>query len=404
MRPIEESDEAPPAGAMPLSESEQDWQDKLAEEDRLQHIKDRKTHMRAQMDWPFRRRERPEKPKRRRLELRWSGGGGLAAQIVPFAALLLLAPFIDSPGWFYLLVLATAVPLALIAIPLRPLGPGSVWFRMLAPLLPAEAWLALRYARWNPWGTLALVSLCVLAGALYFVFAVRGKLRRREGKERDKQETPGGRGYLPVLEVQGRRQARRTRGRDGRSADKVYRRRLLVLVTLLAAISLAVPAVLGVGMALRRFSPDEASEFELDSVRDDALMARRMNGAYEQLQPKAWGEKNREQKLQALQALLNIETDALGLDRFDLRDPMVYTAVSGKGHTGVPGALQSGKSRAEARVRAMCHLAYHLRQLTISKDVTMHRFEDKAKGHEDSRYAEYAGKWENRLPEVDHAQ
>ncbi|MCL2299736.1 MAG: hypothetical protein FWC27_06270, partial [Firmicutes bacterium] len=325
-----------------------------------------------------------------------SGRWRLAAEIVPFAALLLLAPFVDNPPGFYLLVLITAAPLAAWAISLRPLGPGAWLFRMLAPVLPAQAWLAWRYAQWNPAGALLPVGLCVLVGSFYYIAAVRGK---GPGEDRHEKLVR----QKPVLEVRGRRQARRERSEEEKAASAAYGRRLLLFVTLLASVSLLAPAALGLGMELRRPAPNKMNEFEEASLRDDELMARRMNGAYEQLQPDAWGIKTREDKRRALQALLDVETDSLALERFDLRAPSVYAAVSGAGHTGVPSALLSGNSRAEERVRAMCHLAYHLMQLTAAGNAGLYRFEDMAKGYEDARYEKYAAQWALREPEVDHA-
>jgi len=401
MRPIEEKegDETPQVDLTRLSDSERDWRARIEEEDRQQHIRERKARLWTRMSWSSRREERPEKTKKRQRQAPRSGRGGLAAQVVPYAAIFLLAPFVNNPAWFYLLVLATAAPLALAAYSLRPLGAGAWLFRMLAPVLPAQAWLALRYALWNPTGTLTLVSLCVLAGSFYYIAAVRDKGRR---EDRPKHEKPN-RESTPVLELQDRRQVRRARGKDEKSANLAYGRRLLLFVTLLASVSLLVPAALGLGMELRRPSPNKMNEFEEASLHDDKLMARRMNGAYEQLQPEEWGRKDREGKRRALQALLDVETDSLALERFDLRDPAVYAAVSGAGHMGVPAALLSGKGKTQERVRAMCHLAYHLMQLTVSKDVSMYRFEDMAKGYENARYDKYVAQWALREPEVDHA-
>ena len=286
-----------------------------------------------------------------------------AAQVVPYAVMLLLAPLIKGEAGFYLLVLVTAAPVALAAILLRPLGRWAWLLRAVAPLLPLEAWFALRYFLWNLGGALALAGLCALAGLLYYGFAVRGKAR-------------GG--------------------------DKS--RGVLLFVTLLAAVTLLVPAALGVGLQLYRASPNERDDFAAQSLEDDELMTRRMNGAYELLQPEQWALMGREKKLEALQALLDVETDDLGLPRFDLRDPMVFTAVSGSGHTSVPAALFSVNTRAEQRVRAMCHLAYHLKQLTISENVNMRWFEEEAAGRENNRYAAYANRWENREAEIDHVQ
>jgi len=398
-RPIGEQDEAPPErGAPAMSETELEWQDRLAREDRQQQIKDRKIRARPRFAWPLLHRERPEKPEKRR-----SAGEGprIAAQVVPYAALLLLAPFIDNPVWFYLLLLFTAVPLALAAISLRPLGHGGRLFRMLAPLLPAEAWLALRYGLWNPVGALVLVGLCALLGSLYFIFAVRDR-GEREG--RDRAERPGRSSQQPQLEVKGRRQERRERSRSEKAASLAYGRRLLLFVTLLAAISLAVPAVLGLGMALVRFQPNEASDFERASMQDDELMARRVAGVYGQLQPDQWELLSRDHKRKALQAMLDLETDSLGIDRFDLRDPMVHTAVSGAGHFSVPQALLSGKGKSDDRVHAMCHLAYHLMQLSVTENVTLHRFEEMADGYANTRLKLYAAQAALQEPEVDHAR
>ena len=373
--------------AAPLSESERDWQDRLAQENWQQQKKDRKARARARMDRPFRRGERPEKSRQRAAaRAYWAGRGRMAAEIVPFAGLLLLAPFIDSPGWFYLLVLVTAAPLALAAIALRPLGHGGWLFRMLAPLLPAEIWLALRYGLWNPAGTLLPVSLCALAGAVWFIFALRGRGERR-GEDGD------GQGFRPELEVKDRRQARRARSRDEKAASMAYGRRLLLFVTALAAISLAVPAALGVGLALRR-----PQRMETDPARqqDDAYIAQRMTEAYENMLPEVWGAFTRAQKEEALRTLLNAEIDFLEMPYYyELRDPAALSISRGRGEASVAAALHSGKSRTEFRVRAICHLAFHLRQLTISGQKggdlrIMRPYEEDARGYEDARWARYA--------------
>lgn len=369
--------------AAPLSESERDWQDRLARENRQQHKKDRKTRARARMSWPF---GRAGSGRRAEARAYWAGRGEMAAQIVPCAALLLLAPFIDNAPWFYLLALVTAAPLALAAITLRPLGHGGWLFRMLAPLLPAEAWLALRYGLWNPAGTLLPVGLCALAGALYFILAVRGRRERR-------REDGDGQGFRPELEVKDRRQARRARSGAEKAASMAYGRRLLLFVTALAAISLAVPAVLGVGLALHR---PQLMETDPARQQDDAYIAQRMTEAYENMLPEVWGTFTRAQKEEALRTLLNAEIDFLELPYYyELRDPAVLSISRGRGETSVAAALYSGKSRTELRVRAICHLAFHLRQLTISGQKggdlrIMRPFEEDAKAYEDARWAKYA--------------
>ncbi|MDR2687722.1 MAG: hypothetical protein LBB75_08205 [Oscillospiraceae bacterium] len=308
----------------------------------------------------------------------------VAAQIVPWAVILLLAPFIGGPGGFYPLALLLAAPAAAAALLLRPLGRRAWMLRALIPLLPVEAWFALRYFAWNPGGALGLLSLFALAGSLYYISGLRGK---GSGKE------PG----------PGRRQARRARGGDDKQAEKGRRRRFLLLAVPLLCAALLLPALMGLATQLRRPAPNAPTELEAQSRADDVLMARRMNGAYGNLRPEAWAQMDRGEKLKALQALLDVETDRQDIRRFDLRDPTVLAAAGGGGHTGVSAALLSGKAKAELRVRAMCHLAYHLMQLTLSGDVNMSRFEDEAKAFEDARYAAYANTWDNREAEIDHA-
>jgi len=48
--------------------------------------------------------------------------------------------------------------------------------------------------------------------------------------------------------------------------------------------------------------------------------------------------------------------------------------------------LSSGKAQTEQRVRAVCHLAYHLR--------LVRPFEEDARSYEDARYKKYAAMWE----------
>ena len=374
MRPYRTKDDA-------LSDTELEWRDKIEKEARQQ--RSLKKRLSARADRPQKQKKKPEKPAepekpeeteepeepaepkepgRPRARANW---GPAAAQIVPCAAILLLAPFVSGPARLYLpVLLVTGAPLALAALKLRP----QAWlFRLLAPLLPIEAWLALRYGLWNPAGALVPVLLCALVGLLYYLFA-----RRKQAAD------------LPGRQKKGRR--------------------ILLFVTVLTAASLLAPAALGLGLELRRPRPTRIEALDTQSLSDDALMARRMNSAYERLQPEPWGRAERGDKLAALQALLDVETDSLGIDRFDLRDPMVFTAVSGGGHTSVPKALLSGKEKAETRVRAICHLAYHLMQLSVSQEVNMRRFEDSAGGYENTRYALYAGIWENREAENDHVQ
>ena len=364
----------------PYTEGEREWQDKIEKEARQQRTW--KMRLRDLANRPHRNRvkpeapskaDRPERPSQPELEpepdrpesaetpdrpRRKTGWGPAAAQIVPCAVILLLAPFISGPARLYLpLLLLTGVPLAIAALRLRP----RAWlFRLLAPLLPVLAWFALRCGQWNPAGALVPMALCALIGLLYYLFSRRGK--RHSGE------------------------------------------RVLLFVTVLTAVSLLAPAALGLGLALRRPAPNAVQELDTLSLHDDITMTRRMNSAYAHLLPDKWGEMERGDKLAALQALLDVETDSLGIDRFDLRDPMVYTAVSGAGHVSVPKALLSGKEKAEERVRAMCHLAYHLMQLSVSQNVDMRRFEDRAGGYENSRYAQYAAMWQNREAENDHVQ
>jgi len=363
----------------------------------------RGTPRQALIDWLSRRKERPGNAKGWSAAF-WDDRTRAAAQLAPCAALLLLAPLIKDPKLFYFLVMVTAVPLTLWALSLQPLGSRAWQLRTLIPLLPVEAWFALRCGLWHPGFVLGMVGAFALAGLLCYMAAQRGGSRSKEKALRWEEENAGAALPAPKLEVQDRRQARRVRGNGERTRNKATRRRLLVYVTRLAAISLAVPALLGIGLELQPPRPNAVTELEEKSLRDDALMARRMNGVYEQLQPGEWGRKSRREKIEALQALLDLETDSLEIGRFDLRDPAVYGAAHGTGHTGVSAALHSGKGRAEQRVRAICHLAYHLMQLSVSKNVTLHRFEEMAKGYEDDRYKLYAGLWDKREAENDHVQ
>ena len=385
-------------------DTERDWRDKIDREARQQ--RSLKQRLRPWAAWPRKRKEKPaepaeaEKPEmpdrpRARTNFLFNGNvaiqaeepeelgeleepaapgrplsaranwGPAAAQVVPCAVILLLAPFISSPAGLYLpVLLVTGVPLALATWKLRP----RTWlFRMLAPLLPMEAWFALRYGLWNPAGALVPVLLCALIVSLYYLFS-----RRKQEADLAGRQKKG--------------------------------RRVLLFITMLTAASLLVPAAQGLWLELRRPSPTSVEDLDKQSLGDDAIMVRRMNSAYERLQPEQWGWAERGDKLAALQALLDVETDSLGIDRFDLRDPMVFTAVSGAGHTSVPKALLSGNENAETRVRAVCHLAYHLMQLSVSQEVNMRRFEDSADGYENTRYALYAGIWENREAENDHVQ
>ena len=422
MRPYnEKEDDAPQPddGAPAPEEGERDWRAKVAEEDRQQHRTEARSRRRIGLS--LGRKPGPDKKKKKR-------GAGLAracqlhaaAQIAPFAVILLLAPFISGPGGFCLLVLLLAAPATAAALLLRPLGKRAWLLRALIPLLPVEAHFALRYFSWNPGTALVLVSAFALGGALYYIFGVRGK-----GPDKDTPKPAAGSARLE-LEVRGRRQARRDRSDDDRQAAKGHSRRLLLFAVPLLSVSLLAPALLGLGMQLRRPAPNVIEEggVEAQSFTDDMLMTRRMNGAYEHLQAVAWSEMDRQGKLAALQALLDVEIDRmvimrsdLGIKpldprdpealkeirRFDLRDPTVLAASNGGGHTGVSAALLSGDSKAEQRVRAMCHLAYHLMQLTISGDINMLHFEEEAKAHEDARYKAHVYSWDNREAEVDHA-
>ena len=320
-----------------------------------------------------------------------------AAQIAPWAAILLLAPFISGPGGFYLLVLLLGAPVTAAAILLRPLG-RQIWIlRALAPLLPVEAWFALRYFSWDPRTALALVILFVLGGPLYF--ALRNKVPGKGGPNSEARHARLER------ETKRHRQARRTRGKDDTAADKGRKRRFLLFVVPLMCAALLAPALLGLGLQLYRPSPNviEENSLEAQSLMDDVLMARRMNGAYEHLQPEAWQQAGRQDKLKALQALLDVETDRMGIRRFDLRDPTVLAAAGGDAHTAVPALLQSGGAKADLRVRAICHLAFHLKQLIISEGVNLQRFEEEAGIYENTSYNAYLYVWENREAEIDHA-
>ena len=382
-----------------MAKGERDWELKVAEEDRQQHRSEARSRRRIWPGMSLRHKKEPKQKGKRGAALARTGWMRVAAQIVPIAAILLLAPFVSGPGEFYLLTLLTAVPVTAAALLLRPLGPQAWTLCALTPLLPVEAHFALRYFSWNPGGALATVSVFALAGTLYYIFGLRG---RGPGRDTPKPET---RNAQLELEVQGRRQARRTRGEDEKQAAKSHNRRFLLFLVPLLCVSLLIPALLGLGMRLRRPAPNviEEGSLEEQSLTDDALMARRMNGAYGRLQEDLWAQAGRQEKLDALQALLDVETDRQEIRRFDLRDPAVLALAEGEEHTGVPAALLSGASKAELRVRAMCHLACHLMQLTTSGNTSILRFEDAAKAYEDARYSAYVNTWDNREAENDHA-
>jgi len=307
---------------------------------------------------------RPAQKSERRLDgAAWAQA---AAQIVPCAVLLLAAPLISGAAGFYILVLLTAVPAAAALLLLRPLGRWGWPARALAPLLPVELWFALRHFAWEPALTLALFGIFALVGSMCYLFF---------------------RAMLPDKDKQ-------TKNPDTR--------RFLLFVVPLLGVSLLVPALLGLRLELRRPSPNETTAFHEQSKHSEEDMTRRMLIAYGELLPEGWAKlKGRGEKLEALQNLLDVETDRMELDRFDLRDPMVFSCVGGAGHTDVPAALLSGNAKADVRVRAMCHLAFHLKQLTIAEDVNMRGFEDEAKEYEGRRYQDYVLKWENRPVEVD---
>jgi hypothetical protein len=154
---------------------------------------------------------------------------------------------------------------------------------------------------------------------------------------------------------------------------------------------LALPAALGVGLSLRR-----PTHTEVDPARrqNDAYMAQMMAEAYTNMDPAAWKTFSRKEKVNALQALLNVELDYLNMPYYyDLNDPAVLSISQGQGETSVAAALLSGKAKTELRVRAMCHLAFHLRQLTVSKadgDPWMiPPFERDAMTYENTRYKQY---------------
>lgn len=372
-----------------------DWNEMLAQEELRQRKSDK--DLRRRRDSIFRREkkqedggespeaEKSEAPPKRRAPA-WAG---FAAQAAPFAVLLLLAPLVRGPAVFYLLVLASALPAALPFL-LRHVS-GSHWAACIpAALLPVEVYFALQYAPWNPELTLplAVVSAGAFAMAVHYVAA----LRRKRYVPVEVLEEPG---------IEDGRQARQIKGEVAFAAEQGRRRGLLLFFTALAAAALLAPAVQGVGLQLYRPSPNEVSEFEKESLKDDALMTRRMNAAYERLESEMWEQSSREEKRKALQALLDIETDRLGSKRFDLRDYNVFSAVAGGKHTSVPEALLTGKTKTQERVSAMCHLAYHLMPLVVTGDEE--QFEAIAEDHAKRRCAEYEARWENREPEVNHA-
>ena len=344
-------------------------------------------------------KEKPEEKEKRerRAALARAYWLRVAAQIASYAVILLLAPFISGSGGFYLLVLLLGAPVTAAAILLRPLGRQAWILRALTPLLPVEAYFALRYFSWNPGTALALMSFFALGGALYL--AMRGKNPGKGGPNSEARHARLER------EAKRNRQARRTRGKADTAADKGRKRRFLLLAVPLMCSALLAPALPGLGLQLYRPSPNvvEKDSLEAQSRTDDVLMARRMNSAYEHLQPEAWQQAGRKGKLEALQALLDVETDRMGIRRFDLRDPTVLAAAEGGDHTAVPALLQSSGAKAELRVRAICHLAFHLKQLTVSEDVNLQHFEKEAGIYENTSYNAYLYAWENREAEIDHA-
>jgi len=388
-----------------LTQAERDWQSKIAEEDRQQQRSESKA--RRLMAGPLRGFARQDKDRPRGIPDDWLRIGSLA---LPCAALALLAPLISGAAGYYFLVLVTAGPVAVAAIALRPLERRGWLLRAVTPLLPLEVYFTLRYFAWDPGRTLLAAGLCAAAGFLFYLWRTRGKKRGAAAPNPPEEK----REALPELEVRSKWQARRARiaqareakqARREKGADKEHGRRLLMLAAALTAFSLLVPAALGVGMQLYRPNPNIASEFDEQSLQDDEFMARRMNSAYEHLLGDKWGQASRAEKLAALQALLDIETDILlGSDhRFDLRDPAVLAATGGNEHSSVPSLLLTGSARAEQRVRAMCHLAYHLMQMTAFEDTDILRFEKAAEDYELSRYKRYAAQWANREVENDHA-
>jgi len=216
---------------------------------------------------------------------------------------------------------------------------------------------------------------------------------------------------LPELELRSRWQARRARAeqekeskqaRREKGADREFGRWILTLAAALTAFSLLIPTALGVGLRLYRPNPSVPGELEIESLKDDELMARRMNSAYGHLLGDKWGQASRADKLAALQALLDIETDALEIARFDLRDPKVQAASGGSGHSSIPSLLLTGAAKGDQRVRAICHLAFHLKQMTVYADTDILLFEEAARGRENLRYSLYKNLWDNREVENDH--
>ncbi|MCL2298559.1 MAG: hypothetical protein FWC27_00230, partial [Firmicutes bacterium] len=95
MRPVEERKETPAPAEEPirLSDTELEWRARVAQEGRQQQKTERKARFATRMGRYSRREKRAERPRERRRAPR-SGRWRLAAEIVPFAALLLLAPFV----------------------------------------------------------------------------------------------------------------------------------------------------------------------------------------------------------------------------------------------------------------------------------------------------------------------
>jgi len=383
MRPYEASDDTtqPEGGAPEIPEGERDWRAKRAEEDRQQLKSKARSRRRI---WPgvsLGGKAGPKKKKKRGAALARLYRMRVAAQLAPYAALLLLAPYVSGPGGFYLLVLLTAVPATAAALLLRPLGPKAWTLRALTPLLPLEAHFALRYFAWNPGGALALASAFALSGSLYYIFGLRG---RGPGKDTPKPET---RNSQLELELKGRRQARRTRSDDEKQAAKGHSRRFLLFVVPLMCVSLLIPALLGFGMQLRRPQAGAMPQ------RSEAYLTQRMEEAYTDMLPGVWGSLGRADREAALQTLLDTETDNLKIPRYRLRDPAVLSIGAGQGGS-VAALLLSGKDKTELRVTSVCRLAWRLRQLHIAQEADLDSYEADADAYARSRYIAYVELWE----------